>query len=824
MAEPTVQELQQQLTDLNKKLKEAGGLGIDLQEAFRNAGTDTKKLNEYAKQLNKQYEDLVDNADYVYRTFQDISAELKNQNLLLKIGKGSFKEFTNIAQDLNSYQKGYNDLTDKKFIKIKNSLAAEKEELKFVVDKLNASKKSRNVEIDSLNRVKNRSTEQNKRLKELQKENELLFNAQETLKSGIPILEKEFNLTKKIADTRKDLGGLAQAAGKTISQYGGSLANFLNINEATEAVEEYNKEIIQGALSNKKVQDELLKREKAKILAQKMYNEGKIDEARYNSIVNRLEKESYDIKEKAIASTNNLGNKFKSLGVFVKELGVGLKKSLTDPVTIITFFTGKALEANKQVVELGKQLGYGAGRADIFRERIAGIARASGNINVTTENLVQSFGELAQATGFAYEFTADQLITQTKLTKQIGLQADEAAQIQRFAVLNGKTSEETYRSFVRGLTAARNQLRVGINFKAVLAEASKVSGQLAANLGNNPEMIAKAVVTAKAFGMTLEQVAAAGDKLLDFGGSIESELKAELLLGKQINLERARAAALAGDQVTLTEELAKNIGTAAEFTKLNRLQQNALAESVGMTSDQLAETLRKREEALASGKSLAQVQEEEAAQALERQAVQDKFNQAILKLQDLVGNLVAGPFGMLLDLLSNMLGVVDSIGRSFGGVTGILLGMIPILSRASFIARVFALKGFQGAIAAIFRSFAMVPFGLGIPLAIAAVAGLSSLFSQKGDDVMSEGGYGKRTLLAPEGAIKLNDKDTVLAGTDLGGGDGGGTMPSIDLTPMIAAINEVRAAVDRLYNKDTSINMDGKKVGSTLVQGSYKAA
>ena len=89
-----------------------------------------------------------------------------------------------------------------------------------------------------------------------------------------------------------------------------------------------------------------------------------------------------------------------------------------------------------------------------------------------------------------------------------------------------------------------------------------------------------------------------------------------------------------------------------------------------------------------------------------------------------------------------------------------------------------------------------------------------------GDDVVSEGGYGKRTLLAPEGAIRLNDKDTVIAGTDLGGG--GGT--SIDLTPMIAAINEVRAAVDRLYNKDTSINMDGKKVGSTLVQGSYKAA
>jgi hypothetical protein len=48
--------------------------------------------------------------------------------------------------------------------------------------------------------------------------------------------------------------------------------------------------------------------------------------------------------------------------------------------------------------------------------------------------------------------------------------------------------------------------------------------------------------------------------------------------------------------------------------------------------------------------------------------------------------------------------------------------------------------------------------------------------------------------------------------------------PSIDLTPMRTAINEVRDAVNKLYNKDTSINMDGKKVGTTLVQGSYKVA
>ena len=253
---------------------------------------------------------------------------------------------------------------------------------------------------------------------------------------------------------------------------------------------------------------------------------------------------------------------------------------------------------------------------------------------------------------------------QIKLTKQVGLTADEATQVQRFGVLNGKTSEETYRSFVKGLVATRNQLKVSIDFKATLAEAVKVSGQLAAQLGYNPERIAKAIVTAKAFGMTLEQVAKSGESLLNFETSIENELKAELLTGKQLNLERARAAALSGDQATLAAEIAKNVGTAADFAKMNTLEQKALAEAVGMTADELANTLTKREQALASGKSLAQVAEEERIAALERQNIQDKFNAAVEKLQSLFGNLMAGPLGSFIDMLSGGLNIVNKLGNA----------------------------------------------------------------------------------------------------------------------------------------------------------------
>jgi hypothetical protein len=53
----------------------------------------------------------------------------------------------------------------------------------------------------------------------------------------------------------------------------------------------------------------------------------------------------------------------------------------------------------------------------------------------------------------------------------------------------------------------------------------------------------------------------------------------------------------------------------------------------------------------------------------------------------------------------------------------------------------------------------------------AVVANMITSNAEEGDDVLSKpkggSGYGDRILLGPEGAISLNNKDTVIAGTDL---------------------------------------------------------
>jgi hypothetical protein len=102
-----------------------------------------------------------------------------------------------------------------------------------------------------------------------------------------------------------------------------------------------------------------------------------------------------------------------------------------------------------------------------------------------------------------------------------------------------------------------------------------------------------------------------------------------------------------------------------------------------------------------------------------------------------------------------------------------------------------------------------------------------------GDDVISEG-YGKRTLLMDKGAIALNDKDTVIAGTDLfSKGDDVISGPTSKTTQNTSPQGKTAGDVmEKLYNKMdqmvTAINnasktggnvyLDGSKVGEILKQ------
>ncbi len=492
-------------------------------------------------------------------------------------------------------------------------------------------------------------------------------------------------------------------------------------------------------------------------------------------------------------------------------------KEIKDMLTLAGLFKimlDATFRFNTISVNIGKNLGYGADNADRVTQNLIQISNNSSNLNVTLKNLDEAMNDLNTATGGVAEYSSDTLQTQIMLTKQLGLAGEEAAGIYKFSVLSGKASSQINDEIAGAFASTRNLVKGSANFKTTMAEVAKTSGQLAINFKNNPSEIAKAIVQAQALGTTLEQVKSQGRQLLDFESSISNELEAELLTGQQINLERARAAALMGDQVTVMKELANQGMTLEKFQNMNVLAQESFAKALGLSADQLSEQLRKQKIAQEQGKSLEQITKEEALEAEKRQAVQDKFNAAIEKLQDIIGNLVAGPFGSLLEALSNALNIVGLIGKPFSAIGYIIDN---ITGSAKGLASV--LKGILGIAAAVWTFINPVQALASLALAGVVVAGAQALIP--GENKFATGGIvtgeiNNATIgeAGPEAVIPLNSPkaDKMLGG------------PNIDLTPMIAAINQVKASVDKLYAKDTTINMDGKRVGTTLTQGSYKVA
>jgi hypothetical protein len=803
-------------------------MAYDSEDKEREIRANQKEILDLSNQINRSFEkrkDLVGKITDGEREYKSLVSESNRLSQQIadnaeKISKFQVKS-KDLTQSISKAEKSTNDAASK-YASIQNNLNLEK---------ARKVKEIKNLESASIGIAKKINDLANdNRLLENEKNYQLKLGTTEGLRIA-QLRQREINDNKLVIaqsqqelDSKKKQRNLAQETVNTLDQIRNS--------EKDRRIE------VQSQIGRLKEQLELVRAvEDATFLTEKMLKSITLLPGIGNFFKSGDASKILDIAKQAaanlaIAQGNavGLGNK---LGIALGAAGEAFmvfSNNIFKASFNIQSLLKAAFAASAQSTQLSKSLGYGADNADRVRANFAAIERSTSNSNVTTKNLAEAFNELSTATGFVTEYSEDALVTQIKLTKQLGLSGEEAAGVYKSSILTGKSSEETYQSMLRGYVATRNTLRVGVPFKAAMAEASKVTGQLAANMGYNLENTIKGVVATKALGTSLEQAKSQGEKLLDFQSSIESELKAELITGQQLNLERARAAALMGDQVTVAEELAAQGMTAAKFSQMNTVAQRSYAEALGTTSDELANQLMKREQAVASGKSLAQITAEEADEAARRQDAQTKFNNAMEKLQSIIGNLVAGPLGTFLDLIANILDSTIGMGVVFAGIIGSQIpSMVKGFKAIKAILKSNTMMAIGEAVASAAASAAAIP-GIGWLLAGAAAAGLGALlYTYVADDmVQTPTGYGKRTIVGPEGSIALNNNDTIVAGTDLGQGgektESVKSSPSIDLTPMISAINEVTSAVNQLNSKKWDVYLDSKVVGTGLMQKSYKSA
>jgi len=228
------------------------------------------------------------------------------------------------------------------------------------------------------------------------------------------------------------------------------------------------------------------------------------------------------------------------------------------------------------------------------------------SVKITAQT--KALGFAAKAYGLDVE---DIKSAQAAIRNDLGASVHEAANLSlsfaRTAAATGQTSEELSGtlSIMESISgASRDVLLNQIRTNAAMIEAAGVAPALVMkDIAQNAEFFASfakdggknligAGTAARKLGLSMSTVKGVTESLLDFETSIESSMEASLLLGRQINTDKARQLAFTGDQEGLMKEIQRLAGGEAEFAKSTYIQRQSLAKALGMSVEELARTVR----------------------------------------------------------------------------------------------------------------------------------------------------------------------------------------------------------------------------------------
>jgi hypothetical protein len=779
--------------------------------------------------------------DYIAKSFKDSVNELSNQKAYLSDAKKAFNSISSISEKILDYRRGESTLNEKQLRDLQKQGRKRFEELQLIKDVGNLSQANRLEIIEGL--------------KQQEKFNDSI---ERTIKH-----QKDVN--KEIGIVGMGIGGIAKAASKLGF---GDLSQPL-----TEAIEKTKNARLQMKLNSDQIAgvNQQLADQNARGLSAAQLRAGFGGKALKDLQLQR------DALEEQNGELSTQTSKYKNIGKALKDQLT--KANLID--FAIKEFVDALIKGDKATGELARGFNMSYSAASDLRGELATSAALSSDINVNIAGLQESVMAVGKTLGTNVKLNEKDLITFTKLREQSGITNENLASMQRFTLATGGTLEDTTGEFLAQAQITAQNNGVVLNTKQLLEETANTSDAIKLSAGGTAGEFAKAAAQVKSLGMTLEKVDAISESLLNFESSITSELEAELLVGKDLTLEKARQAALNGDLATVAEEITKQIGTSADFTKMNRIQQEALAKSVGMNRDELAKTLVEREalaelsgEEAKAGKAtfdnlVKQYGVEKAQQMIkeqgfetlmDQQSVQERLSKSVEKLRDLFMSL-AQPVLDILDPLVEVVNILlplvnlaltpimvafkaigqaistflkeplDAVQQVLGGFVDIFKGDFEQgfakigkgLIKALLAPITAIISGFDTLINGAISVINKIP---GVNLgAVDLTSGWKSMVSINDGMISPDGGL---VVSGQKGTYSLNANDTVIAGTELGTSSAalpisaGASMPSIDLSPMIAEFQAVKAVLQQILAKEGTVYIDSTKAGTAFAVGTSK--
>jgi hypothetical protein len=370
------------------------------------------------------------------------------------------------------------------------------------------------------------------------------------------------------------------------------------------------------------------------------------------------------------------------------------------------------------------------------------------------------------------------------LDQYMGLSAESAGAFTQYAASTANNSAQQLK-FINEVSQILGDDAEGtLGYTKMITEGIAEAGaDLQLQYGRLPGSLEVATIKASRLGLKLEDLASAGENLLDIESSIGQELEYQLLTGRRLvdnqgnsltNLYReATLRGNASDQADILTKIVQDEGKTLENNLFARKQ---MADLLGIQEQQLASAIQKQKIFEKANEKLGLTIDiddngaiMQAAQALEKegaltvQELADLGNTLDQRgTEDLLKQQLANSNEMLimqkLQFTQNSTTAMrDSFSLALKGMTDAQASMDPAQLKA--IGDVMIKTTTVGALASTLKGM----LDAGTTLTQPTVAGEVAA----NDLVATPTGYGDRILLAGEDTFALNNDDTIVAGTNL---------------------------------------------------------
>ena len=320
---------------------------------------------------------------------------------------------------------------------------------------------------------------------------------------------------------------------------------------------------------------------------QKMQMELDVDNAKVAAV-----EAAYDA-QKRIALTKNQAYQDDLLASKLADQRAGAEDVIQDPKVATGLF---AVAMTKELGKFTENMFKAGENIGLSRTQAVGLAdeMASANIQgilfgITSEQNAASMAGLVEGAGNLKNLSGDTIVEVSKIAKNIGIGEQEAGKL------------VGHMSLVEGMTVA--QSKATLETTANLARGANVPiGKVMTDVANNMELtskfgnisadqLGKMAVEAAKLGTSLEQMSALGDKLMDIDNARASAMELSVMLGRQINVDRAQQLVYEGDIEGAYKEMLNQLGGINSFNEMDYFQKKQAAELMGVSVGELQKQL-----------------------------------------------------------------------------------------------------------------------------------------------------------------------------------------------------------------------------------------